>query len=94
MNKVKKYIKKPIQIEAIQYLSTNLLEVQKFIGDFPYKYLPQENILLITTLEGDHIVRHGDFVIKGIYGEFYPCKPDIFNASYTEVEEDNSISNQ
>ena len=82
---MKKYVKKPIPIEAIQYLSTNLEEIQKFIGDFPNKYIHEENILLINTLEGDRIVRHGDFVIKGIYGEFYPCKPDIFNDSYLEV---------
>jgi hypothetical protein len=94
MNKVKKYIKKPIEIEAIQYLTENVQQVSKFIGDFPHKIIESENIIIISTLEGEHIVRHGDFVIRGIYDEYYPCKPDIFNASYTEVEEDNSISNQ
>jgi hypothetical protein len=82
---MKKYVKKPIPIEALQYLTTNLKEIQDFIGEFPNKFIATENILIINTLEGDHIVRHGDFVIKGIYGEFYPCKPDIFNDSYTEV---------
>ncbi len=84
---MKKYVKKPIPIEALQYLSENLDEIKKFIGDFPHKYIESDNVLLICTLEGEHIVRHGDFVIKGIYGEFYPCKPDIFDDSYTEIDE-------
>ena len=42
--------------------------------------------LTIPTLEGDHIARHGDYIIRGIKGEFYPCKPDIFNATYEQVE--------
>jgi hypothetical protein len=84
---MKKYVKKPIPIEAIQYLTENIQEIKSFLGDFPHKYIESENLLLINTLEGDHIVRHGDFVIKGIYQEFYPCKPDIFNDSYVEITE-------
>ncbi len=94
MNKVKKYIKKPIEIEAIQYVTENVQEVTNFIGDFPHKIIESENIIIISTLEGEHIVRHGDFVICGIYNEYYPCKPDIFNASYTELNGDDLISNQ
>jgi hypothetical protein len=41
----------------------------------------------ITTLEGDHIVRLDDWIIKGVKGEFYPCKPDIFAATYEPVQE-------
>ena len=82
---MKKYVKKPVVIEALQYVTTNHLEVCQFIGEFPHKYIQTEEVIIISTLEGDHLVRHGDFVIKGIYGEFYPCKPDIFKASYTEV---------
>jgi hypothetical protein len=40
---------------------------------------------IIHTLEGDHLARFGDFVIKGVKGEFYPCKPDIFEATYEPV---------
>ena len=43
--------------------------------------------LLIPTLEGLHLARQNDFVIKGIKGEFYPCKPDIFEATYEKVED-------
>jgi hypothetical protein len=42
--------------------------------------------LTIPTLEGDHVARHGDWIIKGVKGEFYPCKPDIFAATYEQVE--------
>jgi hypothetical protein len=87
---MKKYVKRPIPVEAIQYLSENLEEVLDFIGDFPLKYIQPENILLLCTLEGEHMVRHGDFVIKGIYGEFYPCKPDIFKDSYVEVSNESN----
>ena len=41
--------------------------------------------LTIPTLEGEHIARHGDWIIKGVAGEFYPCKPDIFAATYEAV---------
>jgi len=47
-------------------------------------------LLIISTLEGDHEVGLGDYVIKGIAGEFYPCKPDIFALTYEEVEEENA----
>jgi hypothetical protein len=41
--------------------------------------------LTVPTPEGDHIARHGDWIIKGVQGEFYPCKPDIFTLTYEEV---------
>lgn len=47
---------------------------------------PQEGTLMIRTLEGDMRVSYGDWVIKGVNGEFYPCKPDIFAKTYEEVE--------
>lgn len=43
--------------------------------------------LTIPTLEGDYIARHGDWIIKGVKGEFYPCKPDIFEETYERVEQ-------
>ena len=43
--------------------------------------------MVIKTLEGDHICAEGDFIIKGVNGEFYPCKPDIFEKTYEEVTE-------
>lgn len=43
--------------------------------------------IVIATLEGEMVVQNGDWVIQGVKGEFYPCKPDIFHATYVEVEE-------
>ena len=85
MNEIKRFVKKPIPIQAIQYLTENVHQVSKFIGDFPHKIIESDQLIVISTLEGDHLVRHGDYVIKGIYDEFYPCKPDIFEDSYTEI---------
>lgn len=42
--------------------------------------------ITIPTLEGDHLVRHGDYIIKGVHGEFYPCKPDIFAKTYKKAD--------
>jgi len=83
---MKKYVKKPVIIEAVQYLTDNHEEVRAFMGAFPFIYEPLDQTISISTLEGDLIVRHGDYVIKGIAGEFYPCKPDIFKDSYTEID--------
>ena len=44
--------------------------------------------MVVNTLEGDHQADLGDFIIKGIKGEFYPCKPDIFEATYEALGED------
>jgi hypothetical protein len=89
MNEIKRFVKKPIPIQALQYLTENEKEISQFIGDFPHKIIKSDivNVIIISTLEGDHLVRHGDYVIKGIYDEFYPCKPDIFEDSYTELKD-------
>lgn len=46
-----------------------------------------ENGIVIKTLEGDILAKEGDYIIKGVQGEFYPCKPDIFEQTYEIVEE-------
>ena len=82
-----KYRKKPVVIEATQWLQ---------YGDHPLveKYKNQQGIIKgigpygwITTLEGGHIVSPGDWIITGVNGEHYPCKPDIFAKTYDAVEE-------
>ena len=85
-----KYRKKPVVIEAIQYTGNNYEEIRDFVGKILKvthitPYIPK---LIIETLEGDHIVSVNDFVIKGVHGEFYACKPDIFRETYEEVFED------
>lgn len=82
---VKKYVKKPVEVEAIQWTGMNFKEIKKFGGDYVGLFANQP---IISTLEGDMIVSVGDYVIKGAKGEFYPCKPDIFELTYEEVKDD------
>lgn len=79
-----KYIKKPIIIEAIQWNGENFIELDDFITVHHETY-PSKGIIRIPTLEGTMEASLGDFIIKGINGEFYPCKPDIFKQTYDEV---------
>lgn len=86
---VKSYIKRPIQIEAIQWNGKNFDEIKEFCKDAMIAYGGE---LIIPTLEdgkfikAKHVATEGDYVIKGIRGEFYFCKEDIFNETYEEVE--------
>ena len=85
-----KYRKKPVVIEAIQWDGSNLDEIKKFTGDHAdvkYGEKDGESIadLFIHTLEGDMHASKGDYIIKGVHGEFYPCKPDVFSQTYEEV---------
>ncbi len=85
-----KYRKKPIVIEAIQWKGGNRVEVAKFIKgkalkDTDYLLLPGSYVF-IKTLEGTLRANVNDWIIKGMKGEFYPCKPDIFEATYDPVE--------
>ena len=88
-----KYRKKPVVIEAIRWDGENLDEVMNFCnGDASYELMARgSSELVIATLEdGESIARHeaseGDFIIKGVSGEFYPCKPDIFDKTYEAAE--------
>lgn len=69
-------------IEAIQFTGSNYFEVMAFMGVLTAEESP---IVCIKTLEGMMTAKIGDYVIKGVQGEFYPCKPDIFNKTYEEV---------
>lgn len=80
-----KYRKKPIVIEAMKYTGKNNVDdILNFIGERRLAYLVGET-LNIETLEGVMKANVGDYIIKGIKGEFYPCKPDIFEATYEKV---------
>ena len=78
---VKKYVKKPIVIEAIQYTGENTEDVINFITNRHCTILNDKRIL-INTLEGNIEASPNDYIIKGVQGEFYPCKPDIFKSTY------------
>lgn len=83
-----KYRKKPVEVEALKWEINNLDEMSTFIGDSrAWGYHAETNELRISTLEGVMAASKGDYIIKGVKGEFYPCKPDIFEMTYEKVGE-------
>ena len=93
---VKTYRKKPVEVKAIQYDGKNVEDCIKFIENgqvicwkkkevFPYS--KPEIRIMIETLEGVMQARPGDYIIRGVNGEYYPCKPDIFEKTYEMVKE-------
>ena len=91
-----KYCKKPVEIEAIQWNGANESEIEAFVGDAAKFTVTSDaawkvNIakpitkLEIETLEGTMVAQIGDFIIRGVEGEFYPCKPDIFERTYDKL---------
>ena len=80
---MKKYRKKPVVIEALQFDGKNYEECLNLSEDI--FMFDGDNYLNITTLEGTMKCSVGDYIIKGINGEFYPCKPDIFEKTYEAV---------
>lgn len=98
-----KFRKKPVVIEAVQLTWKTWDEICGFLGTIIGTHNPGRTViqysdtcgeegpyieLTIPTLEGDHIARHGDWIIRGINGEFYPCKPDIFEKTYELVTDE------
>ena len=81
-----KYRKKQLVVDAIQWTGDNLDELKK-LGDFKLNHTLVDGNLGIYTLEGMMWASVGDYVIMGIRGEFYACKPDIFKETYEEVKE-------
>lgn len=86
-----KYRKKAVVIDAVQWHGGNLPECMHFLGE-SFMGQRQErrpggaNVIMIKTLEGQHIASLNDFLIRGVKGEHYPCKPDIFAATYESAE--------
>lgn len=92
-----RYRKKPVIVEACRYLG-----LCEFAGGFvpvwieeaikmdTIRYTPPSAALIIQTLEGAMEARPGDYIIQGIAGELYPCKPEIFEASYEPIEEERN----
>lgn len=83
------FIKKPIEVEARQYDGTarTSSEIMEWISENNHYAWKHDDDLVIDTLEGPHHARPGDWIIKGIKGEFYPCKPDIFEATYSSYDQ-------
>ena len=87
-----KYRKKPVVIEAIQLTNESIIEIIKWATDYiSIKIDTDENDniigMIIPTLEGAMKASMNDYIIKGIQGEFYPCKPDIFEQTYELIEQ-------
>lgn len=84
-----KYIKKPIEIEAVQFIDTpeRICEIAEFVGtDLRVNYEDKDNPYIpIETLEGTMKASVGDYIVKGVKGEINPCREDIFNESYEKV---------
>src|SRR4051794_35996814 len=95
-----RFRKKPVEVEAVEFTGTNHDDVAVFMGcdcrvmaikaDCPYDHsLAGPRALFIRTLEGSMRADRGDWIIRGVAGEFYPCKPDIFDATYEPAEQDH-----
>jgi hypothetical protein len=96
-----KYKKKPVVIDAVQWTGENHREMFDFLTEnafdkdlmqmsaehFYIDHSKVEGGLIIKTLEGEHLASIGDFIIRGVKGEYYPCKPDIFEQTYEKVED-------
>ena len=86
-----KYKKKPVVIEAVQFFDTveSINELSEFIDDQNLRVSyenPEHPVVKIETLEGIMTASVGDYILKGIQGEFYPCKPEIFEKTYEQVQ--------
>lgn len=86
---IKKYRKKSIVVEVVQWNGINRGEIESFCGyenvEFKVEILNGSTLglqLIIKTLEGDMVANRGDYIIKGICGEFYSCKEEIFEKTY------------
>lgn len=77
-----RYTKRPVTIDALQYTGDNCADVHAFLG---YEHDTENcatRMIEIETLEGTMTASQGDWIIKGVKGEFYPCKPEIFELTY------------
>lgn len=79
---VKTFVKNPIKVQAIQYTGNNYNEISSFTNGTIFRH---DEIVAIKTHAGYRYIKKDDWIIRGVNGEFYPCKPDIFEKTYEEV---------
>jgi len=79
-----KYRKRPVEVEAVQWTGNNIREIESFCSG-PLTFNHETKSIIIHTLEGNMTASDGDFIIRGVHGEYYPCKPDIFEKTYEPV---------
>lgn len=91
-----RFRKKPVEVDAIQWTGENILAITEFmrpqepvyVNNLSHmKFTNADDLVGIQTLEGLMVASKGDWIIRGIAGELYPCKPDIFAATYDAVDE-------
>jgi hypothetical protein len=80
----RRFRKRPVEVEAVRFTGVNAQEVAEFTGQ-DGRTVPGDG-WMIRTLEGEMRAEVGDWIIRGVKGEFYPCKPDIFEATYEPAE--------
>jgi hypothetical protein len=85
-----KFRKKPIVIEAMQWTGNNAQAIGAFASSSTRGFRIEKHGIIISTLEGEMTANVGDWIIKGVVGEFYPCKPGIFKAIYEPVNSSES----
>ena len=82
----KRYQKKPVVVDAVQWMADNTKDVLEFIGEpLTTQVSPDGKKIRMFTPEGYMTASLHDWIIKGVEGEFYPCKPNIFDLCYKEV---------
>lgn len=85
---VKKARKKPVEIEFIQFVNKDSAIDILFWAKPKVKYEPTKSCILINTLEGEMTANVGDYIVKGVNGEFYPVKPEIFEKTYEVLQDE------
>lgn len=95
------YRKKPVVIEAVQWKGEALSdskELRSFLfsgKDTPYSISQYEDdVLVVRTLEGEMLAKPGDWIIRGVAGELYPCKPEIFEATYQPMDDSTYVADE
>lgn len=83
---IKTFVKRPVRVHAVQWTGYNHKEIQEFTkNNCEWRGGYTDRTLVIHTLEGDHYASVGDWIIRGVKGEYYPCKPDTFERTYEEI---------
>jgi len=95
---IRKFRKKPVEIEAVQWPGYNdqnqkdCITIMAWIKSFNGKCWLEDEFLMIHTLAGDAHANPSDWIIKGVKNEFYPCSPDIFEQTYTDVPPEGGVA--
>ncbi len=86
MLEIQRYRKKPVEIEAVRFDGTNGPEIAQWAGGDYVDTASEYSSVRVETLEGSMFAAVGDYIIRGVKGEYYPCKPDIFEMTYEPVQ--------